>query len=86
MSSICRVNVDTAGGVILGGGNSTVYANGSLVSVDQDRVQGHGTGTHSNPVMIASSTVFIGGKMVCKAGNKATCGHSAVSSSNVFIN
>ena len=34
MSGICRVGIDTAGGVILGGGQNFVYANGALVSVE----------------------------------------------------
>lgn len=85
MSGICRVGVDSAGGIILGGGNSTVFANGALASVDGDVVQGHGTGTHASPTMIASSTVFINGKMACKASNQATCGHVASGSGNVNI-
>lgn len=86
MSGVCRVNVDSAGGVILGGDNTTVFANGALVSVDGDLVQGHGTGEHAGPVMIANNNnVFIGGKLVCKAGNLATCGHPASGSSNVMI-
>lgn len=85
MSGICRVGVDTAGGVILGGGNSSVFVNGSLAAVDKDNVQGHGNGVHSGPVMIANSNVFINGKMVCKAGDQATCGHIASGSGNVNI-
>jgi uncharacterized Zn-binding protein involved in type VI secretion len=85
MSGICRVGVDSAGGIILGGGNSTVFANGALVAVNGDAVQGHGNGVHAGPTMIASSTVFINGKMACKAGNQATCGHAASGSGNVNI-
>ena len=87
MSGICRVGVDSAGGVILGvNQNGTVFANGSLVSVDKDRVQGHGTGTHAGPVMIAKSkNVFVNGIAVCKEGNTATCGHPATGSDNVFV-
>ena len=86
MSGICRVGIDTAGGVILGGGQNFVFANGSLVSVDNDPVQGHGPGVHAGPVMIAGSkNVFINGIAVCNAGDLATCGHSASGSSNVFV-
>ena len=61
MPGICRVGVDVAGGVILGVlQDGTVFANGSLVSVDNDPVQGHGVGIHAGPVMIAgSNNVFI---------------------------
>lgn len=86
MSGICRVGIDTAGGVILGGGQNFVYANGALVSVDGDLVQGHGVGIHAGPVMIAGSkNVFINGIAVCNAGDLATCGHPASGSSNVFV-
>ena len=87
MPGICRVGVDTAGGVILGVlQDGTVYANGALVSVDNDPVQGHSPGVHAGPTMIAGSkNVFISGIAVCNAGDLATCGHAATGSSNVFI-
>ncbi len=87
MPGICRVGVDSAGGTILGVlQNGTVFANGSLVSVDSDDVQGHAPGVHAGPVMIAGSkNVFINGIAVCNAGDLATCGHPATGSSNVFV-
>lgn len=87
MPGICRVGVDVAGGIILGVlQDGTVFANGSLVSVDGDLVQGHGPGVHAGPVMIAgSNNVFINGIAVCNAGDLATCGHPASGSSNVFV-
>ena len=87
MSGICRVGVDSAGGIILGvNQNGTVFANGSLVSVDKDRVQGHGVGEHEGTVMVANSkNVFINGIAVCKETNQATCGHPASGSINVFV-
>jgi len=87
MSGICRVGVDSAGGVITGvKQDGTVYANGSLVSVNADPVAPHGSGAHGSPVMIANSkNVFVNGIAVCKKGNTATCGHPASGSSNVFV-
>ena len=86
MSGVCRVGLDTAGGTIVGMlQDGTVFANGKNISVDSDPVQGHGSGAHAGPVMIASSTVYINGKMVCKQGNLATCGHPASGSSDVYI-
>lgn len=87
MSGICRVGVDSAGGIILGvNQNGTVFANGSLVSVDKDRVQGYGVGEHAGPVMVANSkNVFVNGIAVCKETNQATCGHPASGSINVFV-
>ena len=87
MPGICRVGIDTAGGVIIGiVQDGTVFANGALVSVDNDPVQGHGPGPHAGPTMIAgSNNVFINGIAVCNAGDLATCGHTATGSNNVFI-
>lgn len=87
MSGVCRIGIDTAGGVILGTlQDGTVYANGYNISVNADPVQGHGVGPHAGPTMIANSNnVFINGIMVCKEGNLATCGHPATGSPNVFI-
>lgn len=86
MPGICRVGVDSAGGIILGGGQSFVYANGALVAVDGDPVAPHGVAPHSAPVMIAGSkNVYINGIAVCNAGDRATCGHSASGSSNVNV-
>ena len=87
MPGVCRVGVDVAGGTIIGVvQNGTVFANGSLVSVNNDPVQGHAPGVHAGPGMIAGSkNVFINGIAVCNAGDKATCGHPATGSSNVFV-
>lgn len=60
MSGICRVGVDSAGGVILGvNQNGTVFANGSLVSVDKDRVQGHGVGEHGDQLWLQILRMFL---------------------------
>jgi uncharacterized Zn-binding protein involved in type VI secretion len=87
MPGICRVGVDVAGGVIIGVlQNGTVFANGSLVSVNNDPVQGHAPGVHAGPVMIAGSkNVYVNGILVCNEGDYATCGHPASGSGNVFV-
>ena len=87
MAGACRLNMDSAGGIILGMNQSgTVFVNGANVSVDADAVQGHGPGVHAGPVMVATTgTVFINGIAVCNAGDLATCGHSASGSLNVFV-
>lgn len=86
MPGIARVGTDSAGGTILGGGQSTVYCNGALVAVLGDAVAPHGLPPHSpSPVMVkASSTVFAGGIAVCRAGDVASCGHPATGSSDSF--
>jgi len=82
---VSRLYTDTAGGTILGQGNSTVYVNGLPASVLGDAVAGHGRNKHAGPKMItASSTVFFNGLPVCRMTDIASCGHSATGSSNVF--
>ena len=75
--SIARVGVDSAGGVILGGGASTVFCNGSLVAVLGDDVTPHGSGAHAAPTLTsASSTVFANGIALCRKGDSVSCGHT----------
>jgi len=85
MPGISRVFTDTAGGTILGQGNSTVYVNGLPASVLADSVEGHGNGAHAGPEMVvASGSVFCSGLGVCRQGDSASCGHEATGSGNVF--
>lgn len=87
MAGACRLNMDSAGGIILGMNQSgTVFVNGANVSVDADAVQGHGPGVHAGPVMVATTgTVFVNGIAVCREGDQATCGHPATGSGDVHI-
>lgn len=85
MPGIARVGVDSAGGAITGGGQSTVYVNGALAAVLGDSVAPHGVGEHASAVMAeASSSVFAEGIPVCRAGDAASCGHRATGSGDVF--
>lgn len=87
MPGIARVGIDTAGGVILGGGNSTVYINGALAAVIGDAIAYHGDFPHNAPVMVGgSNNVFINSIGVCRAGDAASCGHTATGSSDAFAN
>ena len=84
MPGIARVGVDSAGGVITGGGQSSVYVNGALAAVLGDAVAPHAPGLHAAAVMVeASGTVFAGGIAVCRAGDAASCGHTATGSGDV---
>lgn len=84
MPGICRDN-DSAGGDLIPS-QSTVYANGELVIVDGDDVEGHGIPPHAAPTMVAgSNNVFVGGVAVCNAGDLATCGHAASGSGDVSV-
>ena len=84
MPGIARVGTDSAGGTITGGGQSTVYVNGALAAVLGDAVAPHGVGLHAVAVMAqASGSVFPGGIPVCRAGDAASCGHTATGSGDV---
>ena len=84
MPGIARASVDSAGGVINVGANTTVRVNGSFAAVYGCRVAGHGDSPHSAPSMVGfSSKVKIGGIGVCRSGDRASCGHSASGSGNV---
>tara|TARA_R100000008_G_scaffold85631_2_gene76087 strand:+ start:2126 stop:2413 length:288 start_codon:yes stop_codon:yes gene_type:complete len=85
MPGIARVGTDTAGGMQLGGGNTTVFVNGAPAQVLGGPVAGHGLPPHSSPIMVgASSTVFAQGIPVCRQGDSASCGHTSTGSGNVF--
>lgn len=88
MPGVSRVGVDTAGGTITGPGASTVFANGSKVSIKGDSVQAHSPGgIHNSATMIeGSSDVFAEGTEVVRAGDAASCGHTATGSSDTFAN
>jgi uncharacterized Zn-binding protein involved in type VI secretion len=85
MPGVCRDN-DTAGGDLIPS-QTTVYVDNELVILDGDDVEGHGVGEHAGPTMVASinTTVRIGGKLVCVAGDEATCGDVATGSDRVSI-
>jgi uncharacterized Zn-binding protein involved in type VI secretion len=84
MNGIVRNNIDSAGGLLIGTGNGSVYVNGKTATVLNDAVTNHGSAPHASPTMTqASSSVFFSGKAVCRAGDQASCGHTATGSSNV---
>jgi len=87
MPGISRNGTDAAGGT-LGNSQSTVKVNGDFVIVDGDSVAGHGIFPHIPQTLPASinSTVKIGGKNICVAGDTASiCGEAATGSDNVSI-
>lgn len=71
------VQADTnAGGVHLAGGQTFVTVEGRLVVVKGDKIAAHGGAPHALASMLeASDFVTIAGKGVCRAGDKASCGH-----------
>lgn len=84
MPGVSRVGVDSAGGRIIGPLAPSVLVNGAPVAVLGAPVLPHGKGPHAGPVMVtASATVFAGGIPLCKAGDIASCGHSASGSGDV---
>lgn len=84
MPGIARQGVDIAGGLIIQG-STNVMINGSPAVRIGDAITGHGTGAHAAPVMaLGSFTVFVNGIAVCRAGDLASCGHTASGSSDVI--
>ena len=87
MSGVSRVNLDTAGGLINGALVSTVNVNSKPIAVKGATIVAHGSGPHAAPVMVgSSSTVYAGGIPICRAGDAASCGHTATGSDNVNAN
>ena len=78
MPGVSRDNLDTSTGTIIGGGQSTVYAENYLISVLNDTTSGGATLNH------ASSTVFINAKAIVRAGDIDSKGHPTTGSSTVF--
>jgi anaerobic glycerol-3-phosphate dehydrogenase len=84
MPGVARTGQDTAGGIILPGGNSSVIVNGTPAAVLACGVQGHGRNEHSAARMVSGSgSVFASGLPICRIGDIASCGHYATGSSNV---
>tara|TARA_Y100000004_G_C8792768_1_gene359968 strand:+ start:208 stop:474 length:267 start_codon:yes stop_codon:yes gene_type:complete len=46
----CRVNTDTAGGLIVGPGSSKVKVEGDFVSIKDDAIAPHGLSPHDAPI------------------------------------
>ena len=85
MPGVCR-DSDTAGGDLVPS-QSTVYVNSKLVIVDGDGVVAHGAAPHIAQTLPAglNSTVLIGLKAICVAGDAAAiCGDTATGSGDVF--
>ena len=86
MSAAAIIGKSVAGGVIIGPGAPTVLVNGSPVSTVGDAVTPHGEPPHAAAKIITSSkTVFAQGKGIVRAGDKASCGHSVASETNVLV-
>lgn len=82
-----RTLTDSAGGLIVGPGVSSVLVNGFPISVLGDAVAGHGENQHAAASMLIGSprSVLAGGQPVIRGGDPATCGHISTGSSNVLI-
>jgi len=84
MPGISRVGVDTAGGTIIGNLAPAVRVNGSSVAVTGASIVSHGPSVHIAATMSGhSSTVRANGIFICRAGDAASCGHTASGSSTV---
>ena len=89
MPKVARMgDLNTGGGVIQTIPQSTVYANGKLISVNGSKGSGHAPGIHALnawDTANGSSTVFIEGIAVNDQGDADTCAHARTGgSSDVF--
>jgi len=88
MPGISRVGMDTAGATIISGNFGKVKVNGMPIAHVNSLVANHCGGDcpnkHTAPVITTGSgRVRVGGIPVCRAGDFASCGHSATGSGNV---
>lgn len=84
MPGISVCNIDTAGGIIKPGPNTTVLYKGNPLAVVGCEVVGHGSGSHAAAVMITGSAkVFYKGIPVCMAGSRASCNDVATGRPNI---
>lgn len=75
---ISLVGVNSAGGIITGGGQDYHTVNGALTAVKGDGVASHGKSPHNSPVMAEGHDWYtINDIPVVVAGHSATCGHTA---------
>lgn len=78
MKKVALVGVDSAGGVIKGGGQSFFTVNGHPVAVLGDAVEPHDRDEHRSATMVeASGKLTINGIHVVLEGDAASCGHLA---------
>lgn len=78
MSGISLVGIHSAGGVILGPGDPTFTLDNAPIALLGDAVERHGAGEHLNPTLVeGSSTWTWNGKPIVRAGDAASCGHTA---------
>lgn len=77
MPNVLRVGIDAAGGTITGNLSPTVTIGGVAVVVVGASVASHGIAPHNNATMVGhSATVSAGGRLICRAGDAASCGHT----------
>lgn len=87
MRGASRVNIDTAGGLIVGNLAPDVFVENRNITVVGASINPHGVGIHNSSIMIeGSSDVFANNISVCRLGDHASCGHTSTASSSVFVN
>lgn len=65
---------------------SRVFVNGMPIAVVGTKITPHGKAPHAASKMaMGSPTVQAGGLPVCGTGHLASCGHTLLAKSNVFI-
>lgn len=65
---------------------SRVFVNGKPIAVVGTKITPHGKAPHNASKMVQGSpTVKAGGLPVCAATHIASCGHTLIAKSNVFV-
>lgn len=58
---VCRVETDTAGGLIIGPGSQNIFIEGMKASLEGDTITSHGKSPHSRAVTVAGQQKVFGG-------------------------
>jgi len=84
MPGIARVRKDSAMGLIVGPGSSTMIVDGSPVSLENDGISSHGKSPHTSPTLVLgyATTMLVDGKKPAMIGTGATCGHTVTTGSS----
>ena len=81
-----RCDKDKAGDKILETFKTNVFVNKQPIAVIGDKVKPHGIGPHSSAKMIEGSKITFAGKLgIVREDDRASCGHKASGSEDVFI-
>ena len=78
MAGVSRVNVDTAGGLIIDTPDTKTTVGGNPIAVVGSNILPHGSGAHASASIVeGAAKTTAGGIPICRAGSLASCGDRA---------